>query len=186
MRVFCSILFLSFICLTQTNGMNINIRPDTTSLPKAFILGQYEKAYEKLCESHTKLLIEVCNDDMDVAYNKWLSLLEEMEDYADEINYDIKGIRVWLNVYWDKSGNIDHIAYHLKTNSRNIDQTELSAFFSSFMNHYKFPIVSERNFFHSGSASFPTFARRIKTAKDTNNANSKKKQNLVKDSVGKY
>ncbi len=186
MRAFISILVLSIFCFVSAEGMNKQlVNLDSTALPKVFILGEHEKAYEKLFDAHSTVLLEACNDDMDVAFDKWLSMLEEMEAYAISIDYDIKGIKVWLNVFWNKDGSIKHIAYHLKVNSRNIrNPEELTAFFSSFMNHYKFPIVTDRNFSHYGSASFPTFARRIKTEKDIESANSKKTKNSIKDSVG--
>ncbi|MFT7604235.1 MAG: hypothetical protein ACI8VT_001809 [Saprospiraceae bacterium] len=188
MRVFFSFIFLSLFCIIQANGMSKQLlKVDSTILPKVFILGQHEKAYEKLYEQSSTVLLEVCHDDMNEAFDKWLGMLEEMEAYANQINFDIKGIKIWLNVFWDQDGSIEHLAFHLKANSRNIDQQELSAFFSSFMNHYKFPVVSDRNFSHYGSAAFPTFSRRVK--KDENikgSVNSKKKSNPIKDSVGKY
>ena len=185
MRIFFSVFLLSVLCIVPANGMDKGlVKADSSSLPKVFILGQYEKAYEKLYDTHSKVLLEVCNDDMDEAFDKWLSMLKDMEDYSNSINYDIRGIKVWLNVFWDKNGDIEHIAFHLKVNSRNIDTIELAAFFSSFMNHYKLPIASDSKFSHYGSASFPTFARRIKDNKDIGKGNSKKKSNLPKDSVG--
>jgi len=183
MRIFFSIIIFSLSCITFLSGSNAQlIKSDSTSLPKVFILGQYEKAYEKLFDDHSTVLLEICDDDMDLAFDKWLSMLEEMEAYATSIDYNIKGIKIWLNVFWNKDGSIKHLAYHLKVNSRNIEhQEELTAFFSSFMNHYKFPLVADRSFSHYGSASFPTFTRRTKTPDGT--GHSKKKQNTTKDSV---
>jgi hypothetical protein len=186
MRFIFSNIFLSLFCIIQVNAMDGQLLfNDSTTLPKVFILGQHEKAYEKLYEQSSTVLLEVCHDDMNEAFDKWLGMLEEMEAYSNEIGFDIKGVKVWLNIFWDKDGSIEHIAYHLKVNSRNIDQMELSAFFSSFMNHYTFPVVSDRKYSHYGSASFPTFSRRVKTDEDIKGSvNSKKKSNPVKDSVG--
>jgi len=186
MRAFISILVLSIFCFVSVKGMNKQVVEfDSTALPKVFILGEHEKAYEKLFDAHSTLLLEVCEEDVYGAFDKWSSMLEEMEAYATSIDYDIKGIKVWLNVFWNKDGTIKHIAYHLKVNSRNIrNPEELTAFFSSFMNHYTFPVITDRSFSHYGSASFPTFARRVKTDKDTESANSKKNKNSIKDSVG--
>ncbi len=186
MRFFISIFLFSLCCVSNIYGTSRSVltKADSTALPKVFILGEHEKAYQKLYDQHSKVLLEVCNDDMDIAFDKWLSMLEEMEAYASSINYDIKGIKVWLNVFWDKNGKIKHIAYHLKVNSRNVKREELTAFFSSFMNHYTFPVVTDQNFSHYGSASFPTFARRLKTTKEAEQANLKKKSKLPKDSVG--
>ena len=162
------------------------IANDSLSLPKVFILGEHEAQYEALFDDYSALLLEVCNDDMDEAFNKWLSMLEEMEAYANAIEYDIRGIRVWLNVFWEKDGTIKHIAYHLKVNSRNVERDELSAFFSSFMNHYKFPKVASTGYSHYGSASFPTFARKIKPSPASPNTAVQRDSNQtsVKDSVG--
>ena len=121
MRVFISILFLGVFCFAQ--GKNVDqqlVKIDSTSLPKVFILGEYEKSYEKLFDAHSTVLLEVCNDNMDTAFDKWLSMLKDMEDYANSIDYDLKGIKVWLNIFWNEDGSIRHIAYHLKVNSRNI------------------------------------------------------------------
>lgn len=185
MRFFISVLFIGFCCMFKAYGAKYQVlEVDSSALPKVFILGEHEQAYQRLYEQHSKVLLEVCQEDMDVAFDKWLSMLEEMEAYAKSINYDIKGIKVWLNVFWDENGKINHIAYHLKVNSRNIKREELTAFFSSFMNHYTFPVVTDEKFSHYGSASFPTFARRIKPSKSSQQANSKKKTKLPKDSVG--
>ena len=163
------------------------LKADSTDLPKVFRLGQHDKAYEKLFDQHSKSLLEICNDDMDVAFDKWLSMLKEMEAYATSIDYDLKGIKVWLNVFWNEDGSIRHIAYHLKVNSKNIRyQEELTAFFSSFMNHYKFPLVSGNGFSHYGSASFPTFARRIKPNKEQKGDDKKKSSTKDRDQSKKY
>ena len=185
MRLFTSIILLSFFFQVALSASDLETtKKDSTTLPKVFILGEHEKAYEKLYEKHSKVLLEVCEDDMNLAFEKWLSMLEEMEAYSNSIEYDIKGIKVWLNVFWNTDGSIKHIAYHLKVNSRNVNRDELTAFFSSFMNHYKFPLVADQPFSHYGSASFPTFARRTKkTSKNSESVDSKKDQNLTKDSV---
>ncbi len=155
------------------------IEQDSIVLPSVFVMGEYEEQFNSLMQEHEALLLSECDNDMDIAFEKWLSMLKEMEAYSEIIEYDLKGIKMWLNVFWDKNGTVDHIAYHLKPNSRNIDIEELTAFFVSFINNYKFPLVTDEKFSHYGSAAFPTFARRVKT-KD---AESPKTGQLVKDSV---
>ena len=188
MKSFLTITFTAmYFCLQAANlsplaNFNVPLAGDTI-LPKVFTLGEYEKDYEQLNLDHSTMLLSACGDDMDLAFGKWLSMLKEMEAYASLIGYEIKGIKVWLNVFWDEKGEIKHIAYHLKQNSRNVDTQELTAFFSSFMNHYTFPLITDSKYSHYGSASFPTFPKRLKTdavrgdnAKETN-------QNLVKDGI---
>lgn len=181
--LFC--LFGAFNIQASTPIASLN---DSTSLPKVFILGEHEAAYQQLYADHSTVLLEVCKDDVDVAFDKWLGMLEAMEAYAKEIDYDIKGIKVWLNVFWDDDGKINHIAYHLKVNSRNVPREELTAFFSSFMNHYTFPMIYDKKYSHYGSAAFPTFAKKLKgnRVNDSASSKSKKKSNSASSGQGSY
>ena len=134
-------------------------------LPSAFIMGDFEHKYEDLYSGHSDILLTVCENDMDIAFEKWMNMLGEMEAYADQIGYDLKGIKIFLNVFWDKSGKIDHIMYYPKPVSRNTDFEELTAFFKSFINNFEFPVKAEANYYHSGQASFPTTYKIIHNAK---------------------
>ncbi|MEM9918375.1 MAG: hypothetical protein AAF990_09790 [Bacteroidota bacterium] len=153
------------------------IQADTV-LPKAFLIGEHEAAFEKLSIQHSTMLLSACGDDMDAAYGKWWSMIQEMEAYSNLIGYDLKGIRAWLNIFWEKDGRIRHIAYYLKPSSKLVDLQELTAFFTSFMNHYSFPLITDARYSHYGSASFPTSPRRVQ-APPKENVTGKP---LVKDS----
>jgi len=157
----------------------ILIELDSVDLPEVFIMGEHEEQFNSLMHEHEALLLSECDNDMPIAFEKWLSMLKEMEAYSEIVEYDLKGIKMWLNIFWDKDGSINHIVYHLKPNSRNIDLEELTGFFASFMSNYRFPLITDEKFSHYGSAAFPTIARRVKT-KD---AESPKTGQLVKDSV---
>jgi len=168
MKYFLAFSFLGLFLFMQNpglaNGINdLELLENDTTPPKVFILGEHEKAYEQLNLNYSVMLLTACNGDMDYAYQKWLSMLNEMEAYSTLINYDIKGVKVWLNVFWNVDGAVKHIAYHLKQNSRNIDTAEFTAFLSSFINHYKFPLVTDKKYSHYGSASFPTHPRKLNT-----------------------
>lgn len=126
-----------------------------SSLPKVFLLGNHEVAYEKLSGEGSSLLA-VCEDDFNEAHGKWNSLLKEMEAHAEMINYDIKGVKMWLHVFWDNNGKINHIAFYLKPNSRNVKTEELTAFLTDFVNNYHLPAKYENNFSHYSGAAFPT------------------------------
>jgi hypothetical protein len=162
-----------FLFVQASNIADVNTQLDLlyndTTPPKVFILGEHEDAYEQLNLDYSVMLLTACNGNMDDAYQKWVSMLNEMEAYATLINYDIKGVKVWLNVFWNGDGSVKHIAYHLKQNSRNIDTAEFTAFLTSFMNHYKFPLVTNEKYSHYGSASFPTHPRKLNT--DTSSGN---------------
>ncbi len=181
------ILTALYLCVQANNSdsvlpFNMNIEQDSI-LPKVFILGEYEKQYEQLNIDHSTMLLTACGDNMDLAFDKWLSMLKEMEAYASLIGYEIKGIKVWLNVFWDEKGTVKHIAFHLKQNSRNVDTSELRAFFSSFINHYRFPLTADTKYSHYGGASFPTFPRKLKKDVTTGSNGKEVNQNLAKDSM---
>ncbi len=139
-----------------------------TPLPKVFLIGEHEAEYDKLLNNHDALLLTVCDNDMDIAFNKWSSMLREMEAYSDQIGFDLKGVKLWLNVFWEADGRIKHIAYYLKPISKNIDTAELNAFFSSFMRNYQFPLVAKERYSHYGSAAFPQFPLRVSPSSNSN------------------
>ncbi len=155
--VFCCCCFLTLQAQTGQSFEPTPANGEDTILPKSFVIGEFEKQFEELNLSHSTMLLTVCNNDMDLAFGKWLSMLKEMEAYADVIDYDLKSLNLWLNIFWSAEGKIQHIAYYPKPGSRNVNLDELSAFFSSFMNHYTFPLVANTVYSHYGSASFPTF-----------------------------
>ncbi len=131
------------------------------NMPKVFVLGDNEKGYEQLVGAYGMPLLTACNNDMQRGFELWLSMMQEMEAYSKQINFDLDGIKVWLHVFWDKDGTVNHIAYHLRPNSRNVKTEELTAFFVSFTNHYKFPLTAVDKFSHYTGASFPTFSKRV-------------------------
>jgi len=135
-------------CLTFSIG-------NAQKLPKVFLLGEHEKGFDELTKEHTDMLLTVCNDNMTEAFAKWQDMLIGMESHANEVGYDLNGSKMWFNIFWSSDGRINHIAYYLKPNSRNLDQDKLKLFLISFMNQYNLPISYNKNFSHYGSASFP-------------------------------
>ena len=149
------ILFISFCA-------NLTAQPSSDQdvvLPKVFIIGEYEHMYENMVSVCNNHLLEVCDGSMDDAYNVWLTMLSEMEDYAKEKSFDINGIKMWLTAYWNEDGTIKHLVYYPKPNSRNMDFELLSEFLQEFAKIYTLPKESDKCFTHYASASFPTFAK---------------------------
>lgn len=127
-----------------------------SDLPRAFVLGEKEKVYEQLAQEYSQSLLEVTGNDITQAFEHWLDMMQAIDQYADKIRFDIKGIRVWLHVFWSPEGSIDHIGYLLRPDSRNVDTAELTAFFSSFARQYVLPLKSSKPFSHYTGATFPT------------------------------
>lgn len=131
-----------------------------TEIPKVFVLGEQEKSYEQLNQTYSQTLLEASGNDIKLAFDNWLDMMEAMDKYAEKIHYDLKGIRLWLHVFWAEDGTVDHLGYLLRPDSRNANEAELNAFFSTFIKKYKFPVKSEKKFNHYTGATFPTFIQR--------------------------
>ena len=129
------------------------------SMPKVFVLGYNETAYDHLSSEYSASLITVNDDDQEQAQRMWSAMILEMEAHAEMLDFDIKGVKMWMHVFWDNQGKINHIGFYLKPNSRNINQDELASFLRDFVNNYYVPRDFESNFSHySGSGvAFPTF-----------------------------
>jgi hypothetical protein len=129
------------------------------SAPRVFTIGTFEWAFEKLQFDYSYQLLTVGNDNIDEAYDMWLHMLRAMESHDEGLPYfDLKGINIWLYVFWNKDGSIAHLAYYLKPNSRFVKEEELTGFFTSFTDYYRLPMEAPamQRFSHYGSAFFPT------------------------------
>ncbi len=149
------------ISVFSVGSLSATITADSLG-PKVFLLGEDEDQMNALSKNYPNLLMKVCQNDMDVAYDKWMNMLSDMETYSTKIGYDIKGIKLWMNVYWNKTGKIDYIGYYLKPNSRNIKTEELNAFFINFIKNYQMKLTYTGKFYHNGSAAFPTHYKFLK------------------------
>lgn len=158
--LFKSLLFLCFATFSTVAAFAQN---GTTALnadgelPKVFLIGQHEEEFEALTTSYDSDLLAVCDGDMNVAFKKWMSMMEEMEAYSKQIDYDMNGVKAWFHFFWAADGSIEHIAYYLRPNSKNLDLDEMNAFLTGFMNNYKFPLVTDAKYHHYTGANFPVF-----------------------------
>lgn len=163
MRRILAIMIGMVLMFATTQAIATTIIPktvneqDTLSLPKVFQLGDYEAQFEKLSVDYQTSLLTATGDDFDAMFESWRSMLKEMQAHSEEVNYDLKGIKMWLNVFWDKNGKIEHIAFFLKPNSKNVDRVELGAFLTDFMNNYTFPVINDTKYSHYSGAAFPIF-----------------------------
>jgi hypothetical protein len=132
----------------------------SNKLPKAFQIGEYESGYGNLIKLYPESLLTTSKDSLELAYVNWMYLLYDMEQHSKSINVDLKGLKIWLNVFWNKNGSIDYITFYPKPNSRNMDFNKLTAFFIDFVNNYNVRIKGKDNFSHFGSARFPSFAEK--------------------------
>lgn len=157
MKLKAYILFFLIIPNFLLIGQSANGTTSSTTLPHAFLISQDDQAYGDLVKSTPTLLLNVCDNQMEVAYKKWVYMLADMEEAAVRKGFEIRGLKVWINVFWNKEGDIDHIVYHPKPNSKHIDYSDFTNFLNEFAEEYQMDIKAEDSFAHYGSASFPTF-----------------------------
>lgn len=132
-----------------------------SSAQRVFDLGQVkENQQEQLFTGYSQTLLEASDNDIELAFTHWLDMMQAIDAYADKINYDIKGVRVWMQVFWGADGTVDHLGFLLRPDSRHVDKDELRAFFSGFARDYKLPLSSDRPFSHYTGATFPTVSER--------------------------
>ena len=160
MRNFLSSLAFILVAATASfaQGPTVN---SSDNLPLVFVLGENAEQYDAMTEQYTNMLLDECKGNMQSAYTKWMSMLKEMEAYAEEINYNLDGVQIWMNVFWNKNGSIKHIAYYLKPESKVVPLDELTAFIKTFAQQYKFPLLSNKKYVHYGHAFFPTTPKRV-------------------------
>ena len=146
--------------LQAQTAYSSNQSQELNNLPKSFLIGEYEQPYEQLINNYNQLLLTVCNNDMSRAYDIWAKVLSDMEDYSKQMNFNLNGLKLWMNMFFNADGTIQHIVYFPKPNSRNMQFEQLTAFLTSFCKYYnqKVPVAVKCS--HYGSASFPIFDKR--------------------------
>ena len=157
MKYFVIFFFAFCFLFSGAEKMAAQQSKAVSAASKAFIIGDEEKRYENIINQYPTMLFQVCDNSMEDAYDYWNGMLREMESYANKMHVDLRGVKIWMNVFWSQDGKIDYIVYHPKPNSRNMNYQELSQFFHSFTGQYQLPLKASKKFSHYGSASFPLF-----------------------------
>ena len=154
------LIIVPFLCSLLWFAMAQTVHElEPVVVPAVGMIGEYEASFAALAEENPDILLGVCGNDMDIAYEKWTEMLIAMEDYAESIAFDINGLKTYFYIFWNNDGTVRHLAFYPKANSRNIPVEELRAFFKAFVKEYQMPVITAEGFSHYGSATFPTLAR---------------------------
>ena len=155
-----SALCILMSCVFLLSGSDLGAQSSSrdvsgyVALPKVFKLGEYSDPYETVRTDY-KSLLDACEGDMLSAHGKLLGMMESLETFAEEKEFDLNGIKAWMHFFFKENGEIDHIGFHLKPNSKNVDLVDFGAFLKSFSKEYQFPLKTEEEFAHYSSFSFP-------------------------------
>jgi hypothetical protein len=126
-----------------------------------FMIGEHDKAYNQMMRQYNTMLLTACKDDINTSFEIWNDFLKELEIFSTRMNIDLKGVKLWINVFWAANGRIDHIVYFPKPNSRNLDYKQLVPVLTEFSKNYQLPISYKSCYSHYGSANFPIVARSL-------------------------
>ena len=135
------------------------------TLPRIFVLGEDEKAYQALVEKYPQTLLAASDNEIVGAFEKWVDFLTELEAYSDKIKYDLNGVKAWLHVFWNADGSIKHIGYLLQPDSKNVDKAEFRAILSSFLPRHQMELETDQPFAHYSIASFPVMNQQYSSEK---------------------
>lgn len=152
-----SLIVILLCSFTSTNQADNTSSFNTEKqLPIAFVINQHPNTFESLNKEYSTLLLNACEEDMNKAFGSWKSLLNEISTFADNKDIDITGVKMWLKVFWSKDGQIQHIAYELRPESKNINKDKLTNLLEQFIRSNKNTFtISSSNFSHYGSVSYP-------------------------------
>ncbi len=142
--------------LTATAQANYEVA-DAKSQILVSQIGDDEAGLSRLSLECSDMLLTVQDNSMAKAYESWIQMMADLEQYAQDQGYDIKGIKLWMNVFWNQDGSIRHISYYPKPSSRNTDFTQLGELMNDFALQYNSKLLHTSCFSHYGSVSFPTF-----------------------------
>jgi len=136
-------LFASSLAIGQVASANV------------CLIGENESEYEQLMGECSTPLLYVTDNSMDEAFDIWTDMLAKMTSNASDQGLDIKGVKIWINLFWEADGSIKKIVYYPKPKSKNMDFDKLTSFFQSFSEDYNLDIDYETCFSHHGTAAFP-------------------------------
>jgi len=146
------IILFSFISVTTAQSGSLD------TLPRVFTVGEFSRQYEDLVSECELPLLQISAMSMDKASKHWLKVMRELELHADSLEFDIRGVRLWINIFWNADGSIKHMVYFPKRNSKNVDFKRLALVLDSFCESAQIKLRAPSCYSHSGSASFPTHA----------------------------
>ena len=134
------------------------------TLAAVFHIGDHTEAFEQLFLQYTHLANQL-NQDHERAYAYWTDMLQKMDMYSEEVGVSLDGLQLLLYAFWAPNGQLEHLAYFLKPNSKFVDELTLNHFFFFFMKTYRLPVTLEKPTYLFTHAAFPTVAKRLSSLK---------------------
>jgi hypothetical protein len=153
--------FFSIVFAIFSISISIHAQQSKNGVEKVFLIGDHQENYDQIISKHSLPLLTACNKDVDKAFNYWTSLLNDLEIFSEKNGLDIKGVKIWVNVFWNSKGEIEHFVFYPKPNSKNIDYEKMKKITAKFLstNNVQIGVTADTGFSHFGTANFPIFAK---------------------------
>ena len=161
MKILPLIFVLSIICMSNTSVEPV-MENEVQRNPRVFIINENKLLFETLSTEYETLMLAACDNDIKKAQKEWFNMLAEMQRYAALWNYydELNGVKIWIKVFCDKKGRVQHIAYALKPSSKSIDTDLFTKFLERFMRTHRMKVRSDSKFSNYTSVSFPVKIRK--------------------------
>ncbi len=141
------IFLLSAFCLQAQTEKNTSV----------FFIGDQQDFYHEITANYSASLLDVCNNSMTQSYEIWSNTMKDIESYCMDQGFDIKGTKLWINLFWDKDGKLDNIVFHEKPNSILLDYEKLRTLLSQYIKVAQKGLPYKARYSHYGTISFPVF-----------------------------
>ena len=128
------------------------------SANRSYFIGENQEEYHELIQTHSASLLEVCDNSMTKSYEHWSSLMKDIEEFCLQNAFDIKGVKLWINGFWDNDGKLVHLVFYNKPNSKQMNYDKLRILLDQFISNGYYGKEFNNPYAHYGSISFPIFS----------------------------
>ena len=88
-------------------------------------------------------------------------MFQNLESFAAQKKFDLTGVKLWVYIFWNKSGGIDHFAYYPMPQSRNVKTDELTKLLNEFAPTFKMQLKIDRPYSNYNHIAFPLSVENI-------------------------
>ncbi len=155
MKIFCSfiiVLGLWNIVTGQSGSDNHHI--SKINLPSSFLIGENEQAYDGILLQYSRGLVDLCGGT-EKTFDIWTRVMADLEEFSKKNDMDLRGLKLWMNMFFNNAGGIDYIVYYPKPNSKNMEFEKLTRLFSAFCKEYRTSFVVGEKCMLNATVSFP-------------------------------
>jgi hypothetical protein len=147
------VLFVFFQMLLSLSLTTLSAQTDTVKI--VYPLGEGAEI-DYLMARYPTTVQQIVKNDPAKTKAHWKEFGLALEKFFDEIEFDVKGVKLMMHVCWSKEGKLLHIGFMFKDTSRNMKEADFKIAISQFIDKYKSTLSYNEPFTYYGSLNFPT------------------------------